>query len=188
MSQTAERPTISSHPAQWVVSIAEYRDRASFIALFTHFAPKVKGYLMRHGVSEPMAEELTQETFLSVWRKADQFDPMRASAVAWIYTIARNLWVDVVRHERHPDDNRIAEPPVAQLTPEEHLKTLEGEKRLRDAMGALPQEQAEVLRLSFFEEKTHAEIADHLGLPLGTVKSRIRLAAAHLRSTLDGFV
>ncbi len=175
-------------PAEWIVSIAARRDCGSFIALFTQFAPRVKGYLIRHGVSPQVAEELAQETFLMVWRKASQFDPMRATASAWIYTIARNLRVDLLRRERHPDDGCIGEPPNAQRTPEDDLKALEIERRLRTAIDNLPREQAEVLRLSYFEDQTHPEIADRLGLPLGTVKSRIRLASTHLRTTLHGFV
>ena len=135
-----------------------------------------------------VAEELAQETFLMVWRKANQFDPTRASAGAWIYTIARNLRVDLLRRERHPDDGCIGEPPSAQRTPEDELKVLEAERRLRDAIENLPREQAEVVRLSYFEDQTHPEIADRLGLPLGTVKSRIRLASTQLRSTLAGMV
>jgi RNA polymerase sigma-70 factor (ECF subfamily) len=110
---------------------------------------------------------------------------VRASPSAWVYTIARNLWIDAFRHERQPDDGCVAEAPGPQLTPEELLKVADGEERLRAAMRILPPEQAEVLHLSFFEEQTHAQIADTLRLPVGTVKSRIRLATAHLRRTLE---
>lgn len=187
MSELAERQLISEHPGEWIVAIGRYRDRASFIALFTSFAPKVKGYLLRKGVAEPAAEDLAQETLLAVWRKAEQFDPLRASAGAWIYTIARNLRVDLLRRELHRDDGCVGEMPTAQLTPEDELKALEAEKRLRAAIETLPREQAQVVQLSYFEERTHPEIASRLGLPLGTVKSRIRLASAHLRSALGGF-
>ena len=187
MSETFVRPIAADHPGDWIVAIAEHRDRESFIALFTSFAPKVKGYLLRHGLAEQVAEDLAQETLLAVWRKAEQFDPMRASAGAWIYTIARNLRVDLLRRELHPDDGCIGEMPIAQPTPEDELKALEAEKRLRAAIETLPREQAQVLQLSYFEERTHSEIASRLGLPLGTVKSRIRLASTHLRSALGGF-
>ncbi len=187
MSETAQRPQAAERPDDWIIAIAESRDRESFIALFTSFAPKVKGYLLRHGLAEQAAEDLAQETLLAVWRKAEQFDPMRASAGAWIYTIARNLRVDLLRRETHPVDGCIGETPTAQLTPEDELKALETEKLLRAAIRTLPREQAQVLQLSYFEDRTHPEIASRLGLPLGTVKSRIRLAAAHLRSALGGF-
>lgn len=172
-------------PEAWIAAISEHRDRRSFAALYRCFAPKIKTYLMRHGMSNSIAEELTQETFLNIWRKADQFDPSRATASAWIYTIARNLRVDFLRRERHPDDRHMDSDVDQPNTPEEDLHNKQDETRLRAAMGTLPAEQSNVLRLSFFEEKTHPQIANYLGLPLGTVKSRIRLAAAYLRSLLD---
>ena len=172
--------------AAWIALIASDRDRQSFISLFTVFAPKVKAYLLRQRVSEYAAEELTQEVFLTIWRKAGQFDPSRASGSAWIYTITRNRRVDHFRRERHPDDGRIDVPPDAQLNPEEMIKVQQWEDRLRTAITALPEEQAQVLRLSFFDDLTHPEIAERLALPLGTVKSRIRLATGHLRSALVG--
>ena len=186
MSLTAEPATISDDPAQWIALIAGRQDRTSFVSLFSCYAPKVKGYLLRHGVSAPVAEDLAQETLLTVWRKAGQFDPHRATAAAWIFTIARNRWVDVIRSEQRPADGRIAEPVGVQPTPEEDFSRQEVEARLRAALKTLPPEQSEILRLSYFEDQTHSEIAERLQLPLGTVKSRIRLASASLRSTLDG--
>ncbi|WP_293376678.1 sigma-70 family RNA polymerase sigma factor [Phenylobacterium sp.] len=180
--------TSPADAAIWIVAIARDADRASFGALFTIFAPKVKGYLVRRGVIPQTAEELTQDVFLAVWRKADQFDPLRASASAWIYTIARNMSVDALRRERQPADVRVDEPGNGQVTPEEEFRAAQGNDRLRAAIDNLPEDQAYVLRLAFFDDLTHAEIAELLGLPLGTVKSRIRLATAHLRSALDGLV
>ena len=185
MSDAAGGPFVADQQADWILAIATCRDRACFIALFNQFAPRVKAYLLRRGVAEQSAEELAQETLLAVWRKADQFDPARATAGAWIYTIARNLRIDMLRHERHPDHGQIGEPDAEQLNPEQHLRTAQGVMQLRDAIDRLPQEQAEVLRLAFFEDLTHPEIAVGLGLPLGTVKSRIRLATAHLRIALE---
>ena len=177
---------ISDDAGAWITSIAQHRDRKSFIALFNVFAPKVKAYLLRQRVTAPTAEELTQDVFLTIWRKADQFDPARASASAWIYTITRNRRVDHLRRHRRPDDGRIDEPPELQLNPEEMVKVQQWEERLGRAISGLPIEQAEVLQLSFFDDLTHPEIAEKLLLPLGTVKSRIRLATAHLRSALAG--
>lgn len=188
MSAALENPHETDTPADLIVAIATCRDRTSFIQLFSQFAPKVKSHLLRHGVVEQTAEELAQETLLAVWRKADQFDPSRATAAAWIFTIARNLRVDVLRRERRPDDGRIDEVLAEQPTPEQELKTSQGAKRVRAAIEGLPPEQAQVLRLAFFDELTHPEIAMNLGLPLGTVKSRIRLATTHLRRALEGRV
>lgn len=182
----AADPCLSpDEPEAWIVGIAERQDRSCFVALFTQFSPKVKGHLLSRGVREHLAEELTQETFLTIWRKAGQFDPERASAAAWIYTIARNRRIDALRHELHADDGRVGEDPPESPTPEHELQALEAERRVRTAVDALPSEQAVVLRLSFFDELSHPEIAARLRLPLGTVKSRIRLASAHLRTTLD---
>lgn len=174
--------------ADWIVAIAELGDRGSFVALFTHFAPRVKAYLMRRRVDEQRAEELTQDAFLTIWRKAGQFDPLRASAAAWIFTIARNLWIDAMRREHRPDDGCVPGALDDPATPEDELETVEGAARLRTALQTLPVEQARVMRLSFFEDLTHGEIAETLDLPLGTVKSRIRLATAHLRRGLEGII
>ncbi|MFI4965742.1 MAG: sigma-70 family RNA polymerase sigma factor [Caulobacterales bacterium] len=171
-------------PGAWIVRLAREGHRPSYVALFEHFAGRVKAYLMRRGLSDALAEDLAQETLLTVWRKAAHFDPSRASASAWIYTIARNLWIDSLRRERHPDDMVPAEPPSL-ATPEQALRWCESEQRLRQALAALSSDQAQVLRLAFFEERSHAEIANLLQAPLGTVKSRIRLATAHLRSALE---
>jgi RNA polymerase sigma-70 factor (ECF subfamily) len=187
MSVDADRPQGANDPADWIVAIAVSRDRGCIIALFTFFAPKVNAYLQRRGVSKQNAEELAQETLLAVWRNAGQFDPERATAGAWVYTIARNLLVDLFRRERHPDDGCIAEAAPEPVNPEQHLKTTEAEAQIRAAIDRLAPEQATVMRLSFFEERSHPQIASDLGVPLGTVKSRIRLATIHLRSDLERF-
>lgn len=185
MTHESYRASLSEDPADWIVAIGRNRDRDCFVSVFTFFAPKVKGYLLSRGVGEPHAEELAQETMLAIWRKADQFDPGRATPGAWVYTIARNLRVDYFRHERQPDDGRIAAPNAQQPTPEDLLKSSERDRRLIAALRELPAEQAEIMRLAFLDDRSHAQIALELGLPLGTVKSRIRLATAHLRLVLE---
>jgi RNA polymerase sigma-70 factor (ECF subfamily) len=171
-----------------IIRIARDRDRAAFNALFSGFAGKIKAFMLKRGFDAGQAEDCAQETLLTIWRKAEQYDPLRASAAAWIFTIAKNHHVDVLRRELHPDDGRIEEQKFEQITPEQSLKNHQGEQRVRAAIATLPPEQSEVLKRSFYEDESHAEIAVELGIPLGTVKSRIRLAAAHLRSTLDGLV
>lgn len=168
----------------WICRVGASGDRGAFCAVFNLLAPKVKAYLLRHGVPEPESEDLVQETFLMVWRKADQFDPRRARAGSWIYAIARNLRVDLLRREHRVDPRIIDSQAEAQVTPEEALATVDTDARLRAAIEALPQDQAEVIRLAYFEARTHLDIAQRLGVPLGTVKSRIRLASARLRSAL----
>jgi RNA polymerase sigma-70 factor (ECF subfamily) len=182
-SAVGEDPSIG-----WMTAIANNRDRSSFQALFLLYAPKVKSYLLRRGVDKQRAEDVTQEAFLMVWRKAGQFDPQRASASAWIFTIARNLWIDALRRERHPDEFYLSDTNDAQLTPEQEAQARDGERILLAAIGTLPGEQSAALRLSYFDDLTHVEIADGLQLPLGTVKSRIRLATAQLRRALDDLI
>ncbi|HWD28960.1 MAG TPA: sigma-70 family RNA polymerase sigma factor [Rhizomicrobium sp.] len=172
-----------------VLAVAVARDRAAFQALFDHFAPRVKGYLMRLGAGNAVAEDLAQDAMLAVWRKAALFDPAKASASTWIFTIARNLRIDAIRKERRPD----LDPNDPSLLPEnareadDTIDWAQAEDRLRLALADLPAEQAQIIALSFLAEKPHSLIAIELGLPLGTVKSRIRLAMARLRLALgDG--
>jgi RNA polymerase sigma-70 factor (ECF subfamily) len=170
-----------------IAAVAVRRDRAAFAMLFRHFAPRVKTLMLRGGANAAQAEELAQETLLTVWRKADRFDVSRATGAAWIFTIARNLRIDRVRREWRdtPGDGEI--PEVADETggPELALSGTERDARVRAAMTQLSADQTTVIELSFFQEMPHAEIARALGLPLGTVKSRIRLAMSRLRDLLE---
>lgn len=168
--------------ADLILAIASTQDRAAFAELFQHFAPRVKSYMLRLGAPPETAEELAQETLLTVWRKAALFDPARAGASTWIFTIARNLRIDALRRERRPLIDLPDVEPEPEATPDTLLDGAERDGRLRQAMADLPPDQAEVVRLSFFEDKPHSEIAGQLGLPLGTVKSRLRLALIRLRA------
>ncbi len=185
MSVAAEGPGAMAEPARLIQAIAAQADREAFATLFTHFAPRVKSYLIRLGASGAAAEELAQETMLAVWRKAALFDPARAGASTWIFTIARNLRIDAVRRERpapqveDPTDT-LPDPPADAL-----LAAAERDDRVRVAVRSLTREQAEIVELSFFSEEPHAAIAERLGLPLGTVKSRLRLAMGRLRALLE---
>ena len=179
---------------EWVrliEAVASRRDRAAFVALFEHFAPRVKTFVLRSGASEAIAEELAQETMLTVWRKADSFVPGSAGAAAWIFTIARNLRIDALRRERRNgceldiDKDVAIEPHLDErLTPESQFAAVQLEQRVRKAVAQLPSEQLRVIELSFFEEKAHGEIAEQLQIPLGTAKSRSRLSLARLRALL----
>ncbi|HEX5845126.1 MAG: sigma-70 family RNA polymerase sigma factor [Rhodoplanes sp.] len=174
-----------------IEAVATRRDRAAFVRLFQHFAPRVKTFMLRSGASEAAAEEIAQETMLSVWRKADSFKPDTAGAAAWIFTIARNQRIDAFRRERRggavevDSDQDIAESQVDErLTPESQVAAGQLEHYVRRAMAQLSNEQLRVVELSFFEDKPHGEIAELLQIPLGTVKSRLRLAIARLRALL----
>lgn len=170
-----------------ILRIARERSRDSFAELFARFAPKLKSYLIKLGCRPEQAEELAQESLLTVWRKADYFDPARAGASTWIFTIARNLRIDAIRRERRPDDwlDDPALQPVAPCPADAVMAAGERDAQLREALATLPAEQAEVVRLSFFSDKPHSEISLELGVPLGTVKSRLRLAMNRLRAALD---
>jgi len=168
-----------------IVAIAVSRDRQRFAALFAHFAPRCKSFFMRLGVLPGVAEDLAQETLLTVWRKADRFDPARAQASTWIYTIARNLRIDLQRRERDPAGLAEFFEAVSEPLPSDHVLSAEREERVHAAIQELPREQADVIRLSFFEDRPHAEIAMLLDIPLGTVKSRVRLAMNRLRALVE---
>ena len=178
--------------AHLIRAIAADRDRVAFARLFEYFAPRVKSFMLRSGVAAATAEELAQETMLTVWRKADLFEPASAGAAAWIFTIARNLRIDAHRREQRGGqimacdidiEFQVDESPQ----PDAVIVANEIEKRVRAALTELSAEQTRVIELSFFEEKAHAEIAQILGIPLGTVKSRLRLAMKRLRDLLGEF-
>jgi RNA polymerase sigma-70 factor (ECF subfamily) len=167
-----------------VEAVAARRDREAFLALYGFYAPRVKAYLIRSGGSH-LADETTQEAMLAVWRKAALFDPAKASASTWIFTIARNLFIDRKRRERRPEIDP-SDPLLAEgETPaDQALSARQSETRVRAALSSLPADQAQVITMAFFEDKPHSAIAAELKLPLGTVKSRLRLAFGRLRGVL----
>lgn len=170
----------------FLVAVAKDRDKDAFAKLFAHYAPRIKSYLMRQGANIASAEELSQEAMLSVWRKADRFDPAKASAGTWIFTVARNLRIDALRKERRPnfDPNDPAFVPEPETAPDSAVEIGETQAQVKAAISQLPPEQAEVIKLSFYQDKPHGEIAEELNLPLGTVKSRLRLAMRRVRKVL----
>ena len=174
--------------ASLVEAIAARADKQAFAALFRHFAPKVKGYLIKIGTDRGQAEELTQEVMLTVWRKAATFDRRQASVATWLFTIARNRRIDVVRKERRPefDPNDPMLVPDEPEAPDDRLDTLEREARITRALKTLPKEQAELVHEAFYLAKSHSQIAEETKIPLGTVKSRLRLAFARLRKAIEG--
>lgn len=169
-----------------LLRVAESRDRAAFKALFEHFAPRVKAYAMRLGAPAGQAEDLAQEAMLTLWRKAHLFDPAKASAATWIFTITRNLRIDLLRRERLvPLDGDPALEADSEPDAGQGFETRQSEEALRQALRSLPPEQNQIVMLSFFSDKPHSQIAAELNLPLGTVKSRLRLAMTRLRAGLD---
>jgi RNA polymerase sigma-70 factor (ECF subfamily) len=176
--------------ADLVETVAASQDRGAFAHLFQHFAPKLKSFGLRRGDSDAMAEELAQETMLTVWRKAATFDRSKANVSTWIFTIVRNKRIDMFR--RRPflevvsddgSDHQDMEVDDSER-PDEALESSQTANFLQEAITYLPAEQKLVLTKAFFEEKSHSEIAEELSLPLGTVKSRIRLALSRLRGSV----
>lgn len=169
-----------------VEAVAVRRDREAFSRLFRHFAPRLKGFGLRRGTDAASSEELAQETMLTVWRKADTFDPSRATVSTWIFTIVRNKRIDLFRREGHPEADLAEAAEKADEGPaaDDEFDRVRSGEALREALRILPAEQLDVLKKAFFEDKSHSVISAELGLPLGTVKSRIRLALARLRGAL----
>jgi RNA polymerase sigma-70 factor (ECF subfamily) len=187
LNQTAKpEPDENQVAVALIASIAAERDREAFKQLFRMFAPRVKAFARRSGAPAQVAEDLLQDVMLSVWRRAGQYDREKAAVSTWIFTIARNRRIDMLRRESRPDFD--PEDPSLQSGPETPADDLvEARQRaqvLRRAVETLPQEQSELLRLAYFQDKSHGAIAEELNLPLGTVKSRIRLAMSKLRKTL----
>ena len=170
-----------------LVRVGRFKDKSAFSALFAYFAPRIKSFLLRLGTDMSTAEELAQEAMIMVWRRAETFDPTQAGASTWIFTIARNKRIDRLRKDGRPLPDML-DPAMAPDQPETGLDSvhrIQEEERLRHAMKKLPEEQAKMIFAAYYEEKSHREISDESGLPLGTVKSRIRLALTRLRANLD---
>jgi len=164
------------------------QDRDAFACLFRAYAPKVKGHLVAKGAPRAAADELVQEVFLSIWRKADQFDAQRGSAAAWIFALARNAFIDRIRRETRPEvdpsDPLFVASATDVLPPDGQLAAERDRHALRGALAALPAEQREVMQRAYFAGRSLAEIASEQNVPLGTVKTRARLALARLREKL----
>ncbi len=171
--------------ADLLVGIAG-RDKASFALLFERYAGRIKGFMMRSGANPSDADEIAQDVMVSVWRRAATFDPRRAAASTWIFAIARNRRIDMIRRARRPAPDPA--DPLFQPDPEpdglDIVSQAEQERRVRSSLATLAPEQRAVLVAAFYDGLSHAEIAEAQGLPLGTVKSRIRLAFRHLRGVL----
>lgn len=170
----------------WLSQIAGQQDKSAFVALFNYFAPRVKSYLRRQGVDSAQADDITQDVMLQVWNRAAQFDATKARPSTWIYTIARNRLVDIWRQQK----NNVIEfndPSSLPETPYEHVHSIDGEQEsvnLREAVAGLSDEQRLIIEETYFHERSQRMIAAARKIPLGTVKSRLRLALDHLRNKI----
>lgn len=171
-----------------LVSAIGFGDRESFTLLFARMAPRVKAWMMGRGAHETQADEVTQEVMLAVWRQARSYDPQRAAVSTWVFTIARNRWVDRIRKERRPrilaDDIAHHESQQPSAQPDAALASARDVVRLREAVSGLPGDQAAIVRATWLEGRSQRDFAADHGLPLGTVKSRTRLAMKKLLSSL----
>lgn len=181
--------TLSAEHTALIVAVARDRDRQAFAALFDFYAPRIEGWLVRSGVDRTTAEEICQDAMTTLWRKAALYDPAKATPATWLYRIARNRRIDLARRDRvaliEPGDAAFDIVDENAVDPGGVVDARDREEALRAALATLPQEQLELVQMAFFESLSHSVIAERTGLPLGTVKSRIRLAFGRLRKALE---
>lgn len=184
-------PSRGASDADLVTRIARDRDRAALAELAAHYAPRLKGWLINRGVIAETSEDLVQDVLIKVWHKADKFDPQKASFSTWIYRLTRNCWIDYKRkHDRlQPTSPEImqtlADHAVAGV--DHDYDQLEAAKAVNEALADLPPDTKSMLQMSFFEGLSHSQIATRTGLPLGTVKSRIRAPLKRLQTRLEAY-
>jgi RNA polymerase sigma-70 factor (ECF subfamily) len=164
-----------------LVRVRDHGDRAAFARLFRHFAPRIKAFLRKSGAGEALAEECAQDVMATVWQKAHLFDPSRASVATWVFTIARNRRIDALRKARRPEPEDLPWGPEAEPDQAEAFELQQESRRLAEALALLPDKQRTLIERAYFGDLSHSEIAAETGLPLGTIKSRIRLALERLR-------
>jgi len=170
----------------WMRAIARDRDPQAFERLYQYYAPRLKSYMVRQGADSASADDLAQEAMVQVWRKAEQYDPARAAPAAWIYRVARNLRIDKLRRQKLHEVELTIEAEKVDESSSGHEAATEqiDAQRLRNVVETLPEEQMEVVQLAFFEGLSHSEVGQRLSIPLGTVKSRLRLAFGKLRTAV----
>ena len=167
-----------------IYAIRDTQDQTAFAELFAHFAPRVKGFLMKGGADASLAEECAQEVMATLWRKAHMFDPARASAATWIFTIARNKKIDALRKQRRPEPEDLPWGPEPEPEQADAIGLRQETEQLAVALKDLPEKQRNLIEQAYFGDLSHSEIAEITGLPLGTIKSRIRLALERLRHAM----
>jgi len=174
--------------ARLLKDVAEHRDRQAFAQLFEHFGPRLKGFMMRKGANAELAEDLVQDAMIAVWNKACMFSPGKGSVTTWIYTIARNLRIDRLRREgsRYFTDIDDYEEASDDPASDDIVIGRQQDAAVTEALQVLPDDQRQVIVMAFMDDMTQAEIADKLDVPLGTVKSRMRLAYRKMASVLEG--
>ncbi|MCE8007362.1 MAG: sigma-70 family RNA polymerase sigma factor [Aestuariivita sp.] len=178
------RTTARSDWIPQIERVRDERDQTAFAELFRHFAPRVKAFLMKSGADATLAEECAQEVMATLWHKAHMFDPARASVATWIFTIARNRKIDLLRKQRRPEPEELTWGPEAEPDQADSLAMQQESRQLRQALLNLPDTQRDLIERAYFGDLSHSQIAEETGLPLGTIKSRIRLALDRLRHAM----
>jgi len=184
MRQDIDHKKLSS----WLSDVAEHRDKQSFTELFKFFAPKIKHIATSRFPNDTQANEVVQETMSNVWRKAHLFDDSKGAATTWVYTVMRNVTFDMLRKVQGNKEDNLSDDiwPLAEGMQQEsqvftdHLE----QKQLLTVIETLPESQRQVVKGFYFMEMSQEQLAVHLDLPLGTVKSRLRLALAKLKAQL----
>jgi RNA polymerase sigma-70 factor, ECF subfamily len=186
-SDLRERPIAMHADSDLLTRIAQQRDRSAFAALFDAYGPRVKSFMMRKGASAEQAEDLVQETMIAVWSKAHMYSADRGSVTTWIFTIARNLRIDRLRREKTSLYSDIDDYDAESTDPQQDdaLSRLQEDGYVAKALAQIPEEQRELLILSYVEDLPQSEIAKRLQIPLGTVKSRMRLAYRRMKKLLE---
>jgi RNA polymerase sigma-70 factor, ECF subfamily len=190
MTETTKAPLSSGKQVDFgglLAAVAATKDRAAFAKLFDHFAPRVKSFMLRKGASAELAEDLVQETMIAVWTKASQYSSERGAASTWVFTIARNLRIDRLRRESSAFfvDLEGFDAPSEDSLGDENMNRTQEASHVTRALAQIPPEQRELLILSYVEDVPQVMIAQRLKLPLGTVKSRMRLAYRRMRKLLE---
>ena len=182
---TIAGPTPDQDWSALILRVRDHRDRQAFAALFGHFAPRIKAFLMKSGADAALAEDVAQDVMATVWHKAALFDPARAGAATWVFTIARNRRIDALRRARRPEPEDLPWGPEPEPDQAEALQMQQETRKLGAALAELPRAQRELIERAYFGDLSHGEIAAETGLPLGTIKSRIRLALEKLRHSMS---
>lgn len=180
-----DEPRDDAFWARQVAAVGERRDRDAFRRLFEHHAPRIKAFLIRSGMSPGAAEDCMQDAMVTLWRKAHLFDPARATATAWLFAVARNRRIDLVRRARRPEPEELPWGMDAVPEPDAAVALQQDARRLAQAVAQLPPAQRALVERAFYGDLSHSEIAAETGLPLGTIKSRIRLAIERLRRAME---
>lgn len=182
-----EKQKLDAHFRGLMKRVAQSHDRQAYAQLFDHFAPRLKSFMMRKNASAELAEDLVQDAMIAVWKKAGLYEPSKGSVTTWVFTISRNLRIDRIRRDVHMPMTELGDydAPSEAAEGEELLVRKQEDGLVARALANIPDEQRQVLLLSFVEDLPQSEIAQKLAIPLGTVKSRMRLAYGHLRRILE---